>query len=275
MSTSFDATINGTITGPGGGVLPFNRSDSFFDSVTGFADLIPQASLRWNAGVHNVMTYITGDIPVGKYDRTSLSNLGLGHGAIDWGLGYTYFNPQTGQEFSAVGGVTYNYVNPSTNYQSGMDFHLDYAASQFLTKQVQVGLVGYVYHQLTGDISPGGRVGEFKITRDGYRAAVRLHLPDRHDHAGLPEHQGLQGIQQRQPAGGLEHVAHARAFASSRTSTDGRAFASKPAISRFPAQFQCAAHQAARMRARIVPQSSNAPAASTNGIVTSFTISQP
>ena len=41
------------------------RSDSFSDSVWGFGDLIPQAALRWNNGVHNWMTYITGDIPVG------------------------------------------------------------------------------------------------------------------------------------------------------------------------------------------------------------------
>jgi hypothetical protein len=76
------------------------RSDSFSDSVWGFGDLIPQAALRWNNGVHNWMTYITGDIPVGAYDSTRLSNIGIGHGAIDAGGGYTYFNPQTGQPSS-------------------------------------------------------------------------------------------------------------------------------------------------------------------------------
>ena len=34
----------------------------------------PIATLRWNAGVHNYMTYITGDIPVGAYDSARLSN---------------------------------------------------------------------------------------------------------------------------------------------------------------------------------------------------------
>src|SRR5262249_14701357 len=78
------------------GTIPFTRSDSFSDSVWGFGDLIPLASLRWNNGVHNWMTYITGDVPVGAYDSTRLSNLGIGHGAIDVGGGYTYLNPQTG-----------------------------------------------------------------------------------------------------------------------------------------------------------------------------------
>jgi hypothetical protein len=63
---------------------------------------LPLATLRWNNGVHNYMTYITGDIPVGAYDSTRLSNIGIGHGAIDAGGGYTYLNPQTGHEFSGV-----------------------------------------------------------------------------------------------------------------------------------------------------------------------------
>jgi Putative MetA-pathway of phenol degradation len=53
----------------------------------GFGDVIPIATLRWNAGAHNYMTYITGDVPVGAYDSTRLSNIGVGHGAIDAGGG--------------------------------------------------------------------------------------------------------------------------------------------------------------------------------------------
>jgi hypothetical protein len=49
-----------------------------------------------------------GDIPVGAYDSTRLSNIGIGHGGIDFGAGYTYLNPTTGIEFSGVGGFTYN-----------------------------------------------------------------------------------------------------------------------------------------------------------------------
>jgi hypothetical protein len=49
--------------------------------------------------------------------------VGVGHGAIDGGGGYTYFNPATGHEFSAVAGFTYNFKNHDTNYQNGIDFH--------------------------------------------------------------------------------------------------------------------------------------------------------
>jgi hypothetical protein len=161
-STSLAGTITGTVTGPGGGVFPFSRSDIINSSVTAFGDIYPQFALRWNAGVNNFMTYVTGDIPVGAYDSARLANIGIGHWAIDSGGGYTYFDPKTGHEASAVLGFTYNFVNPATQYQSGVDMHLDWGASQFLTKQIQVGLVGYLYQQIGCDSGTGDRVGCFR-----------------------------------------------------------------------------------------------------------------
>jgi len=155
------ANINGTLTallGP----LVVTRTGSIGDSITSVGDLYPQATLKWNAGVNNFMTYITGDIPVGAYDPTRLANLGLGHAAIDGGGGYTYFNPQTGHEFSAVAGFTYNFKNQDTQYQSGIDFHIDWGASQFLSKQVFVGLVGYAYQQITDDFGQHPILGAFR-----------------------------------------------------------------------------------------------------------------
>jgi hypothetical protein len=145
-----DASLNATATGTIG-PIPFTKSIALQQDKMGFADLVPQFAVRWNAGVNNYMAYITGDIPVGKYSSTDLANIGLGHGAIDGGVGYTYFDPKTGQEFSAVFGLTGNFENHSTGYTNGIDSHLDWGASQFLSKQVQVGLVGYFYEQLTAD----------------------------------------------------------------------------------------------------------------------------
>src|SRR6266508_3166411 len=159
--TSLAGTVTGALATPLG-TFPFSRFDSISDSVTGFGDVWPIATLRWNNGVHNYMTYITGDIPVGAYDSARLSNVGIGHGAIDGGGGYTYFNPATGHEFSGVLGFTYNFENKSTQYQNGVDMHFDWAASQFLTKQFQVGLVGYVYKEIGCDSGSGDRVGCFQ-----------------------------------------------------------------------------------------------------------------
>ena len=146
-----DTSLNATISGMLGPIPLPTRQIALQQTTSGFGDLIPQFSVRWNAGVNNFMTYITGDIPVGLYHSQNLANIGIGHGALDGGVGYTYFNPQTGHEFSIVSGLTGNFENHSTGYTNGVDWHTDWGLSQFLTKQVQVGLVGYVYDQITPD----------------------------------------------------------------------------------------------------------------------------
>ena len=152
-----DTSISGTLTGPLGNTISGSRSQS----TTGFGDLYPVGQLRWNQGVNNYMTYLTGDIPVGDYSSQNIANIGIGHAAIDGGGAYTYFNPQTGNELSAVIGVTYNFINPSTNVQSGLDSHLDWGTSHFLSPNFSFGAVGYVYQQITGDSGSGDKVGPF------------------------------------------------------------------------------------------------------------------
>src|SRR6201999_1841651 len=162
VGTTLAGQLVGSITGPGGGSIPFLRSDSINDTTWGFGDLIPQFALRWNSGVNNYMAYVTGDIPVGAYQSDRLSNIGIGHGAIDAGGGYTYLNPATGHEFSGVAGFTYNFKNPDTQYRSGVDFHFDWGASKFLSKQLFVGLVGYAYQQVTADSGQSPILGPFE-----------------------------------------------------------------------------------------------------------------
>jgi hypothetical protein len=141
-----DAAISGMIGG-----LPFGTERTLSDSRAGFADLYPRAAMSWNHGVHNTMIYSMADLPVGTYDSSRLANIGIGHYAIDGGGGYTYFNPETGSEFSVASGLTYNFKNPYTDYQNGIDVHIDWAASHFFTKQFHAGVVGYHYNQLSDD----------------------------------------------------------------------------------------------------------------------------
>jgi hypothetical protein len=91
-------TVDATLTGPNGNTISGSRTEA----LTASGDVLPQASLKWNDGVNNYLAYVTGDIPVGAYDPDRLANLGIRHGAIDAGGGYTYFNPATGREASAV-----------------------------------------------------------------------------------------------------------------------------------------------------------------------------
>lgn len=177
-----DATLTGAL-----GPVGFTVGGSRTDSVTGAGDPYLQFAVRWNQGVHNWMTYVMGNVPVGDYEARRLANLGIGHGAIDGGGGYTYFNPATGHEFSAVAGFTYNFENPDTNYKNGVDFHVDLGASQFLSKQFAVGLVGYAYQQVTGDSGSGARLGDFKSRVFGVGPQLSYIFP-------LGDHQGYLNL---------------------------------------------------------------------------------
>lgn len=168
-----EASVDATLTGPLGRTISGTRTEAF----TGFGDLIPQATLKWNDGVSNYMTYLLGDIPVGAYDPDRLANIGIGHAAIDWGGGYTYFNPATGTEASIVVGLTYNFENPDTNYQNGIDGHIDWGVSQFLNEHMFVGAAGYFFQQLTGDSGSGATLGDFKSRVAGVGPQVGFLFP--------------------------------------------------------------------------------------------------
>ena len=147
-----------SLTGPLGNTIALNRTQD----LTSYGDVIPQVTLKWNQGVNNFMVYGMGDIPVGDYDPARLANLGIGHGAIDFGGGYTYFDPTAGNEFSGVAGLTYNFKNTDTDYQNGMDFHFDWGASHFFAKQLQLGVVGYYFQQVTDDFGAPAALGGFR-----------------------------------------------------------------------------------------------------------------
>ena len=169
-------SIAGTLTAIAGPMV-VTRSGMLEGSLTSYGDLAPFAELLWNYGVNNYMAYVTGNIPVGDYDPLRLPNIGLGHGAIDAGGAYTYFNSATGNEFSAVTGFTYNFTNPETQYRSGIDFHFDWGASHFLTKQLFVGVAGYAYQQLTDDSGQNPILGGFRSRVFGVGPQIGYNFP--------------------------------------------------------------------------------------------------
>jgi hypothetical protein len=170
---NLDVGINATLTGPLGNSISGSRSDN----RTTLSDVFYQGTLKWNQGVNNEMVYIAGNIPSGTYDNSRLANLSFGFPAVDFGAGYTYLDQKTGHEFSVVGGVTYSAINPDLQYQNGIDAHLDWAASQFVTKDVLVGVVGYYFQQLTADSGPGATLGAFRGMAVGVGPQVGFLFP--------------------------------------------------------------------------------------------------
>jgi hypothetical protein len=182
------ASIAGTLTAIAGPIV-VTRSGMLEGSLTSYGDLAPFAELLWNYGANNYMAYITGNIPVGDYDPTRIPNIGLGHGAIDVGGAYTYFNPATGNEISGVAGFTYNLKNPDTQYRSGIDLHFDWGASHYLTKQLFVGIAGYAYQQITDDSGQNPILGGFRSRIFGVGPQIGYSFPV----GGMQGFLGLRG----------------------------------------------------------------------------------
>ena len=162
-----------SVTGPLGNTVTEKRTDT----VSGGSDLYGLGTLKWHDGNNNYLAYTMFGAPTGAYQLGRLANLGTNHGSIDAGGGYTYFDEKNGHEFSIVGGFTYSFENPDTQYQNGIDSHIDWAASQFLNEQTHVGVVGYFFQQLTGDSGAGAKLGAFKSRIAGIGPEIGYFFP--------------------------------------------------------------------------------------------------
>ncbi|MCP3405887.1 transporter [Bradyrhizobium sp. CCGB01] len=183
--------VDATLTGPRGNTI----SGSATDNRTTLTDVFYQGTLKWNQGVHNEMVYITGNIPSGTYDSSRLANLSFGFPAIDAGAGYTYLDLKTGHEFSIVGGLTYNFTNPFLQYQNGIDFHIDWAASQFVSKTVHVGVAGYFFQQITDDRGPGAKLGGFRGQAVGIGPQIGFMIPMSDGYQGYLNVRGYKDLE--------------------------------------------------------------------------------
>jgi len=132
------------------------------DEETRFGDLVPGFMLGWHFGNWHFKTHTLVNAPTGFWERGNLANAGFNRWAIDNAAAFTWLDPKIGLEISAMAGFTYNWKNPTTNYKSGTEFHLEYAAVQNFSKNFALGINGYFYDQVTGDSGPGARLGSFE-----------------------------------------------------------------------------------------------------------------
>ena len=86
--------------------------------------------------------------------------------------------------------ITYNLTNQVTDYQNGVDFHLDMAASQFLSKQFFVGAVGYLYDQVSADNGSAPILASDQVACRWRWTAGGIHL-SRRGHAGCRESESI------------------------------------------------------------------------------------
>ncbi|ABY28946.1 SphA family protein [Methylorubrum extorquens] len=164
----FSITIPfGTPNVSAGAVLSSPRIDRIVsgrerDAIFNVGDIYLASFVGWHSGNLHWSTTVLGVVPSGSYETGQLSNISLNRPALDLSAALTYLDPVLGYELSVVPGVTFNWINPATQYLTGTEFHLEWSASKFLSKEFSIGMVGYFYDQLTGDSGRGDRIGPFK-----------------------------------------------------------------------------------------------------------------
>ncbi|GJD53874.1 hypothetical protein OPKNFCMD_6653 [Methylobacterium crusticola] len=132
------------------------------DAVFNVGDMYLSSFVGWHSGNFHWNVTLTGVVPSGSYETGQLSNISLNRPALDLSGALTYLDPVLGYELSVIPGFTYNWINPATQYLTGTEFHLEWSASKYLTKELSLGVVGYYYNQLTADSGSGDRIGPFK-----------------------------------------------------------------------------------------------------------------
>jgi len=153
-----DVQAGASLTGPAGGVIGTNLKGE----ETKFGDLVPGMMMGWHHGNWHFKTHTLVNVPVGFWEKGNLANIGFNRWAIDNAAAFTWLDPKIGLELSAMAGFTYNFENPTTDYKTGNEFHLEYAAVQNFSKRFALGVNGYYYDQVTGDSGSGARLGSFK-----------------------------------------------------------------------------------------------------------------
>jgi hypothetical protein len=162
QSTEVDVAARAALTFPGGSILGPGQRRRVTDDTFAIGDPVATAFIGWSSGhFHWKMTGLV-NIPVGSYSQNSLVNMGFNRWAADLTGSLTYLNPGNGIEISVSPGITFNGMNPKTNYRTGTEFHVEAAVMQHFSPTFSVGVAGYHYQQITGDSGSGAVLGDFK-----------------------------------------------------------------------------------------------------------------
>ncbi len=135
---------------------------SVTNEARAFGDPLALAFIGWQVGAFHVKLSGMVNIPVGDYSRTRIANIGLNRWAGDITASVTWLDPTSRFEISLSPGVTFNGVNPATNYKTGTEFHVEGAAMYHFTPSFSFGVAGYHYQQISADSGRGAVFGPLK-----------------------------------------------------------------------------------------------------------------
>lgn len=161
VDVDLDVTATLTLPPPLDITLQRSRRFGFGDDTTAFGDPVPTALIGWHHGNWHWNLSTLLNVPIGQWSESKIANMGFNRWALDTNGAVTWLSP-TGLEASAAAGFTFNWENPDTDYDSGTEFHVEFALMKHFSKTFALGLVGYHYDQVSGDSGPGATLGPFE-----------------------------------------------------------------------------------------------------------------
>jgi hypothetical protein len=141
--------IAAQVTGPLGNTVEL-QTDGW-----GLGDMVPRLQLGFDNGDFHHTFYVQALLPTGRYETGFNPNIGLNRPAIDFGWAFTYIEPTSKLQFNATFGLTTSFENEATDYDSGDDFHVEWAVGRDFGNGLLLGVVGYNYRQLSDDTGAG------------------------------------------------------------------------------------------------------------------------
>jgi hypothetical protein len=127
----------------------------------GFGDVIPKVQLGWQQGEFAHTVYLEAITTTGFWEKGFSPIISLNRAGIDTGWAFTWTDKQTKLQVNGTAGLMFNFENAATNYQSGDEFHWEWAVGFECMKGLVLGVVGYDYRQITGDSGSGATLGPF------------------------------------------------------------------------------------------------------------------
>jgi hypothetical protein len=158
--------LDASVTGPLG--------NTFHDETSGWGlgDITTRAQLGWQQGDFAHLGYVQVVAPSGRYDVGFVPIIGLNRPGIDMGWSFTWTEKTSKLQFNGTTGITFNFENNATDYNSGTDFHAEWAIGRDICPGLMIGVAGYDFRQLTGDSGPGARLGPLEGEVDAIGPAI-------------------------------------------------------------------------------------------------------
>lgn len=115
--------------------------------------------------------------PTGRWQPGFTPLIGLHRPGIDTGWAFTWEHKPSKLQLNGSAGVTFNFENTKTDYQTGNEFHFEWAIGREFANSLVIGIVGYDYRQLTGGSGAGALIGPFKGSVDAIGGRRQLYHP--------------------------------------------------------------------------------------------------